>query len=338
MHIPENYLSPSTCGVLGVAMVPVWAHAVRRVRDTVPREKMPLLGIAAAFCFLSMMFNIPIPGGTTGHAVCGTLIAILFGPWAACIAVTIALVIQAVLFGDGGVLALGANCFNMAFVLPMVGHAIYSLIKERVEGEKGELLGAAVGSYVAINCAALCAAVEFGIQPLLFTNAAGEALYCPYPLAVSVPAMLVGHLTIWGAAEVVFTCGILAFLHAVAPDFGLSSTATAKDEKASAGSRGAVVALLVCLILATPLGLLATGDAWGEWGVEDLAGLVGYTPAGMDGAWEWSSLMPDYAIGELPEWFGYILCAVIGVALLIVIFRLAAAAMRPSVDFDRARA
>ncbi len=181
MHIPENYLSPSTCGVLGVAMVPVWAHAVRRVRETVPREKMPLLGIAAAFCFLSMMFNIPIPGGTTGHAVCGTLIAILFGPWAACIAVTIALVIQAVLFGDGGVLALGANCFNMAFVLPMVGHAIYSLIKERVEGEKGELLGAAVGSYVAINCAALCAAVEFGIQPLLFTNASSRSCTPSHP-------------------------------------------------------------------------------------------------------------------------------------------------------------
>jgi hypothetical protein len=141
--------------------------------------------------------------------------------------------VQALLFGDGGVLALGANCFNMAFILPMVGHAIYSAIKERVEGEKGELIGAAVGSYVAINCAALAAAVEFGIQPLLFTNAAGEALYCPYPLAVSIPAMMVGHLTIWGAAEVVFTCGILAFLHAVAPDFGLDKTAAAEGGKVS---------------------------------------------------------------------------------------------------------
>jgi cobalt/nickel transport system permease protein len=191
---------------------------------------------------------------------------------------------------------------------------------------------------VAINCAALAAAVEFGIQPLLFANAAGEALYCPYPLAVSIPAMMVGHLTIWGAAEVVFTCGILAFLHAVAPDFGLDKTAAAEGGKVSEGARGAVIALLVALIVATPLGLLATGDAWGEWGVEDLAEMVGYTPAGMDGAWEWSSLMPDYSIGEMPEWVGYILCAVIGVALLIVIFRLAAAAMRPSVDFDSASA
>ena len=336
MHIPENYLSPSTCGVLGVAMLPVWATSICKVRESIPKEKVPLLGVAAAFCFLSMMFNIPIPGGTTGHAVCGTLVAILFGPWAACIAVSIALAIQAILFGDGGVLALGANCFNMAFVLPMVGHSIYSLIKGRASGERGELLGAAVGSYVAINCAALCAAIEFGIQPLLFTNAAGEALYCPYPLSLSIPAMLVGHLTVWGAAEVVFTCGILAFLHAAAPDFGLSSTA-GEDGARTQRTHGAVIALLVALVAATPLGLLATGDAWGEWGVEDLSELVGYTPAGMDGAWEWSSLMPDYAVGALPEWIGYILSAVIGVALLIIIFRLASSAMRDKVDFGSAQ-
>ena len=91
MHIPENYLSPSTCGVLGAVMVPIWLLSIRKVRETVPREKLPLLGIAAAFSFLAMMFNIPLPGGTTGHAVGGTLIAILFGPYAACLAVSVAL-------------------------------------------------------------------------------------------------------------------------------------------------------------------------------------------------------------------------------------------------------
>ena len=83
---------------------------------------MPLLGIGAAFSFLGMMFNVPLPGGTTGHAVGGTLIAILTGsPAAGCIAVSIALLIQALLFGDGGILAFGANCFNMAFILPYLG-------------------------------------------------------------------------------------------------------------------------------------------------------------------------------------------------------------------------
>ena len=326
MHIPENYLSPSTCAVFDVAMVPIWGYAAKKVRETVPREKMPLVGIAAAFCFLSMMFNIPLPGGTTGHAVCGTLIAILFGPWTACLAVSVALIIQAVFFGDGGILAIGANCFNMAFVLPMVGYAVYKLISDRIEGRKGELIGAGVGSYLGLNVAALLAAIEFGIQPMLFTDAVGAALYCPYPLSVSIPAMMLGHLTVAGLAEAGFTVGILAFLRSTAPSFGIETVE-------QGGKAASAIGLVVALIAACPLGLLATGDAWGEWGLEDLAEMVGYEPAGLATGWEWSSFMPDYSVGELPEVAGYIISAIIGVALLVVVFRLIANAMRPSVDF-----
>ena len=327
MHIPENYLSPSTCAVFDVAMVPIWGYAAKKVRETVPREKMPLVGIAAAFCFLSMMFNIPLPGGTTGHAVCGTLIAILFGPWTACLAVSIALIIQAVFFGDGGILAIGANCFNMAFVLPMVGYAVYKLISDRIEGRKGELIGAGVGSYLGLNVAALLAAIEFGIQPMLFTDAAGAALYCPYPLSVSIPAMMLGHLTVAGLAEAGFTVGILAFLRSTAPSFGIETVE-------QGGKAASAIGLVVALIAACPLGLLATGDAWGEWGLEDLAEMVGYEPAGLATGWEWSSFMPDYSVGALPEVAGYIVSAIIGVALLVIIFRLAAGAMKPEVDFS----
>ena len=327
MHIPENYLSPSTCAVFDVAMVPIWGYAAKKVRETVPREKMPLVGIAAAFCFLSMMFNIPLPGGTTGHAVCGTLIAILFGPWTACLAVSVALIIQAVFFGDGGILAIGANCFNMAFVLPMVGYAVYKLISDRIEGRKGELIGAGVGSYLGLNVAALLAAIEFGIQPMLFTDASGAALYCPYPLSVSIPAMMLGHLTVAGLAEAGFTVGILAFLRSTAPSFGIETVE-------QGGKAASAIGLVVALIAACPLGLLATGDAWGEWGLEDLAEMVGYEPAGLATGWEWSSFMPDYSVGALPEVAGYIVSAIIGVALLVIIFRLAAGAMKPEVDFS----
>ena len=357
MHIPENYLSPSTCGVMGAVMVPVWLHASRRVRQTVPREKMPLLGVAAAFSFLAMMFNVPIPGGTTGHAVCGTLVAILFGPWAAVLAISIALAIQAVLFGDGGILALGANCFNMAFVLPMVGYGIYALVMraftsrssaEKPQAREGraqvpalELVAAGVGSYVGINAAALCAAIEFGIQPLLFSNAAGQALYCPYPLWVSVPAMLAGHLTVAGAAEAIFTVGILAYVRKTAPSFGIEgalapadeATKTAPTASQAHAARASLAALLVALVVLTPLGLLATGDAWGEWATEDVAQSVGYTPAGMADGWEWQSLLPDYSLGGLPDWVGYVLSAVIGVALLVIAFRAIAAGMKSKVDF-----
>ena len=139
MHIPENYLSPSTCAVMTAAMVPVWGYSINKVKKEIPKSKMPLLGIGAAFSFLGMMVNIPLPGGTT-------LIAILTGnPAAGCISVSIALLIQALLFGDGGILAFGANCFNMAFVLPYLGFFLYKLLLKKTGMRK---LSAAIGSYV----------------------------------------------------------------------------------------------------------------------------------------------------------------------------------------------
>ncbi|MDI9591422.1 MAG: cobalt transporter CbiM [Acidobacteriota bacterium] len=328
MHIPENYLSPSTCILATVAMAPVWRAAARHLREEVPREKVPLIGVAAAFSFLAMMFNVPLPGGTTGHAVCGTLIAILFGPWSAVLAISVALAIQAVFFGDGGILSLGANCLNMAFALPFVGHAVYSAVRRAIGGERGELLSAGIGSYVGLNAAALLCALEFGVQPLLFHDASGAALYCPYPLSVSVPAMMVGHLSVAGLAEAGLTVGILAFLRSAAPSFGIETRAD------SPAGLAPVLGLVLALVAASPLGLLATGDAWGEWGVEDLAGMVGYTPAGLGSGWEWGSLMPDYAVGALPEWIGYIVSAIVGVTLLVIVFRLASPIARPRVDFD----
>ena len=225
MHIPENYLSPATCGVMGAAMVPVWAHAVKKVNEELPKDKIPLLGVGAAFSFLGMMFNVPLVGGTTGHAVGGTLIALLFGPNAACIAVSIALLLQAIIFGDGGILAFGANCFNMAFVLPYVGYAVYRLIVRMAGGDLAKdrvhYIAAAIGSYIGINAAAFCAAVEFGIQPLLFKDAAGNALYCPYDLTVSVPAMMIPHLAVAGIIEAVFTVAVYAFVKKTSPDLDL---------------------------------------------------------------------------------------------------------------------
>jgi cobalt/nickel transport system permease protein len=334
MHIPENYLSPATCGVMAAAMVPVWAHAVKKVNEELPKDKIPLLGVGAAFSFLGMMFNVPLVGGTTGHAVGGTLIALLFGPNAACIAVSIALLLQAVIFGDGGILAFGANCFNMAFVLPYVGYAIYRLMVKLGGGtqakEKFHYFAAAVGSYIGINAAAFCAAVEFGIQPLLFKDAAGNALYCPYGLSVSIPAMMIPHLSVAGVVEAIFTVAVFAFVRKTAPDllFERIKTAAAGTGKRSGKKYVPVFALIAVLIAATPLGLLATGTAWGEWGADEIAAIVtngsalGYTPKGLANGWSLSALMPDYAVSGMNEAAAYILSAVIGVALLIILFKL----------------
>src|SRR5262245_66162883 len=104
MHIPDGYLSPATCGALGSAMVPAWAVAAWRVRRVVRSRYVPLIAVAAAYSFLVMMLNVPVPDGTTAHAVGAVLVAIVLGPWAAVIAVSIAIVIQALIFGGWRVL------------------------------------------------------------------------------------------------------------------------------------------------------------------------------------------------------------------------------------------
>ncbi len=161
MHIPDGYLGPPTCAVAFAAMVPIWTVAVNKVRKTLKTKQVPLLALGAAFSFVIMMFNVPIPGGTTGHAVGGVIIAILLGPWAACIAITVALVIQALLFGDGGITALGANCFNMAFVIPFTGYYLYKLFAGKSKiGSMRQIISAGAAGYLGINLAAFCAGVN----------------------------------------------------------------------------------------------------------------------------------------------------------------------------------
>ncbi len=337
MHIPENYLSPQTCAVMTVAMLPVWGHAIYKVRKEVSREEMPQLGINSALSFVGMMFNLPIPGGTTGHAVGGTLAAITTGPDAACISVSIALLIQALLFGDGGILSFGANCFNMAFLLPYVGFAVYQLLLKAFKGKR-EVLAAFLAGYVGINVAALAAAIEFGIQPVLFKDVAGLPLYCPYGLNIAIPAMMAGHLTLFGVAEGIYTAVLLAFVRK-------TSKAGAADEKSAAVmkvERKPLYILLGVLTVFVPLGLLAQGTAWGEWGADEIAeisqngAVLGFTPAGLANGFSLETIMPDYAIGALPEWLGYILSAVIGIALCMIIFKLLSAAKKKKTDFAAA--
>ena len=327
MHIPDNYLSPATDAVLAVAMVPVWVRCAQKVRDELDQRQVSFVGMAAAFSFLLMMFNVPLPGGTTGHAVGGTLIACLLGPHAACLAVSVALGIQALLFGDGGILAFGANCFNMAFVLPFVGYAVYRLVSGENPSAARRGVALFVGAYAGLNVAALCAAIEFGIQPMLFSDAMGQALYCPYPLSVSIPAMCVPHLLVAGVIEGVATVAIYEFVARVAPDLIVERPA---DSAGKASSLVPVAVLVAVLVVATPLGLLAEGTAWGEWGADEIAETgAGYVPQGMADGFEWSALMPDYTFGSLPDSLAYVISAVAGVALLVILFKLLSLVVKP---------
>jgi cobalt/nickel transport system permease protein len=219
MHIPDGYLGPITSGAMYAVMLAVWALASKIVKKTLKAAQVPFLAIGAAFSFVIMMLNIPIPGGSTGHAVGGVLVAILLGPWAACIAITVALVIQALLFGDGGITALGANCFNMAFILPFTGYYIYKAISYNAPiGSNRRVIAAGIAGYVALNIAALFTGIEFGLQPLLHHTADGQALYCPYGLNIAVAAMLGEHLLIFGWVEAIVTALVIKYLQRHSPE------------------------------------------------------------------------------------------------------------------------
>jgi cobalt/nickel transport system permease protein len=219
MHIPDGYLGPATYGTLYAVTVPFWAVASWKLNRTLKAKQAPFLAIGAAFSFVIMMFNIPIIGGTTGHATGATLIAILLGPWAALISVSVALIIQAVLFGDGGITAIGANCFNMAVAGVFAGYAVYRLIA----GHAGVLsrkrwIAGAVAAYVSLNVSALLTSVQFGVQPLLERSADGQPLYSPFPLAIAVPAMVIEHLLVFGFIEAAVTALVIKYFQKNDPE------------------------------------------------------------------------------------------------------------------------
>lgn len=243
MHIPDGYLGPITYGSLWVAMAPIWMLASKRIQQTLRASQIPLLAMSSAFSFAIMMFSVPLPGGVTGHITGTPLIAILLGPWAAAIAVSMALTIQALFFGDGGITSIGANCFNIGFIEAIVGYGIYSLIAggrvkvkdpaSKVEGAPRSPLairssvGAALGAYIAINLGGLLTATEMGIQPLLHVNETGAPLYNPFPLKITIPAIMAPHLTVIGSLEAIVTVLALLFISKSHPD--LIRTKEARD-------------------------------------------------------------------------------------------------------------
>jgi len=349
MHIPDGYLSPATCATLYTGSAPFWWVSLRRMQRGLNTHMVPLLSVFAAFSFIIMMFNLPLPGGTTGHAVGVGIAVIVLGPWASILAISIALIIQALLFGDGGITAIGANCFNMAILGSLAAYGIYRLLSGRAPvASPRRVMAGAIAGYVAINLSALAAAIELGIQPLLYRDATGAALYAPYPLQIAIPAMMAGHLTVAGLAEMFVSGGVVAYLQRMEPNL-LRSTAPGAlthEETSWTATKPLWIALAVLAIL-TPLGILATGSAWSEWSVNDFlhpesrqqianasAGQAppAQPPAGLERlAPLWTAPFSRYAPPFLKSSaLGYILSALIGMALIIITGLLAGALLRRS--------
>jgi cobalt/nickel transport system permease protein len=345
MHIPDGYLSPATCAAAYAVVSPFWVTASRRVKRVVTSRNVPMLAMFAALSFLVMMFNVPIPDGTTAHAVGAVLIAIVLGPWAAVIAISVALLIQALLFGDGGVLAFGANALNMAVIMTFVGYGFYRLIAGRSPlTSRRRVVAAAIGGYAGINASALATAIELGIQPDLFHTAAGVPLYSPYHLSQSVPALMLAHLTFAGLAEAILTAGVLVYLQRT--DVGRLATSHRKvpmtlgDAPPPLRRRVSPVKVALgfigAMVLLTPLGLLAPGGAFGEATPQNLdlrtLGLQA-VPAGLEKYNSfWShTLLGGYGFqGGDHRTLAYLLSALVGIAVVgLAILALTALLARP---------
>ena len=356
MHIPDGYLSPSTCALLYGAAVPFWYAAVARVKRMLNTRLVPLLAVASAFCFVIMMFNIPLPGGTTGHAVGVGAAVVVLGPWASMLSLSIALLIQALFFGDGGITTLGANCFNMAIVGSLVAHLVYRVVAGRTALTSRRTMAAALAGYAAINASALLTACELGIQPVFFKDASGAPLYAPYSLHVAIPAMMIGHLTFAGLAEFFVSGGVVAYLQRTnsslleqgisgEPEDGTRLSASRVSPSRLSSSNygwrptGPLWIRLALLMLFTPLGILAAGTAWGEWSVRDFSspemrqkmesasGNVAppaQQPRGLERLSSlWSAPFPQYAPPFVRQpAFGYVMSAMFGSGLIMGFFLL----------------
>jgi cobalt/nickel transport system permease protein len=313
-----------------------WYASLRKVRHALNTRLIPLISVFAPFSFIVMMFNLPLPGGTTSHAVGVSIASIVLGPAGAILATSIALTIQALFFGDGGITTLGANCFNIAVVGSMVSYGMYRLLSARAPiASKRRVFASAIAGYIAVNVAAFFTAIEFGLQPIFFHDAHGVPLYAPYSLRVAVPAMMIGHLMVAGLAEAAITAGMVAFLQHADPALlsatSLGAASSMPGDRMKAATLRRLWTTVALLMFLTPLGILAAGKAWGEWSVSGGAQTAAQTavaprqvtPSSLSGAVRrvatiWTAPMPNYAPPLVKSAaVGYLLSAMFGIGLMV---------------------
>jgi len=205
MHIPDGFIStPVVAAGVAVAAGSV-AYAVKATNKNMGEKQIPLMGVLAAFIFAAQMLNFPVAGGTSGHLIGAALAAILLGPWAGVLIMTCVLIVQSLIFQDGGLLALGVNIFNMGVVPCFVGYYLYggiaSLFKQR---KLSIMVGSGVAAWFTVVMASVACAIELAISGTV-------------PLGVALPAMAGVHAII-GIGEGLITAAVLALVLATRAD------------------------------------------------------------------------------------------------------------------------
>jgi cobalt/nickel transport system permease protein len=273
MHIPDGFLDARTAMVTGALSAGGLALAVRQVNRTLPRNKIPLMGLSAAFVFAAQMLNFPVAGGTSGHLLGGVLAGVLLGPSAAAIVIACVLTVQALLFNDGGLLALGANIFNMSFVGAVGGSAIYHCVSRVLPGLRGRITAIFFAAWCSTFLAALVCAGELAFSGTL-------------PAGVVFPAMAGVHALI-GIGEGLITCLVILAIARVRPDL-IAPVPTTSPR--SAGFEFVLLGLIVALGLAIFVSPYAC--SWPD-GLDKMAEKFGFAARATVTVKAW---FPDYKI------------------------------------------
>ncbi len=160
MHIPDGFLDAKTAIATAAFSITGLGTSLRHAKQHLQSREIPLVGLTAAFIFVTQMLNFPIAGGTSGHLIGATLAMVLLGPSVAIIVMSSVIIIQAVIFADGGLLALGANIFNMAIIAPVISYVIYKSLRILLRDTRGKLISASVASWCAVVIASVFCAGE----------------------------------------------------------------------------------------------------------------------------------------------------------------------------------
>lgn len=254
MHIPDGFLDLRTAATAAALAVAGVAYALRDVKRTLQPRRVPLLGLAAAFVFAAQMLNFPVAAGTSGHLVGAALASVLLGPGAAVVAMTAVLLLQSLMFADGGITALGANVLNMAVIAPAVAAAVYAILRGLLgTGTRATLFAAGFAAWCSILAAAIACAAQLAASGIV-------------EWGTVLPAMGGVHMLI-GLGEAVITMLILAVVFRARPELrdptsripGASPSVAAYGLMASIG----LVVFVAPLASALPDGLEHVAEQFG---------------------------------------------------------------------------
>jgi cobalt/nickel transport system permease protein len=299
MHIPDGFLDAKTLALTGALSAGGLAVAARQVNRTLPRNKIPLMGLGAAFVFAAQMLNFPVAGGTSGHLLGGVLAGVLLGPGAAAIVIACVLTVQALLFSDGGVLALGANIFNMAFIGAVVGCAIYRAVRKFLPGLRGRITAVFFAAWLSTVLAAVTCAGELSLSGTL-------------PPEVVFPAMISVHALI-GIGEGLITSLVILAIARSRPDL-------LDAEEATSGGRGTGLEFLAFgLVIALGLAIFVSpyACAWPD-GLDKVAQKFGFAGHAATLVKTW---IPDYKMPGISS--NGIATAIAGALGTLIMFGLA---------------